>query len=136
MRRILGISVLVMAVAGIWQSSVQSQKPKKERNPIMQEKLDHSQKVLEGLAVRDFDLIERNADELIILSKKAEWRVLKTPEYTLYSDAFRRQAADLVRASKDKNLDGAALAYLDLTMSCVRCHKHVRETKVAMLDRR
>ena len=30
----------------------------------------------------------------------------------------------------DKNLDGAALSYVDMTLMCVKCHQHVRETKM------
>jgi hypothetical protein len=32
----------------------------------------------------------------------------------------------LVRAAEDKNLDGATLAYTQLAISCVQCHKIVR----------
>jgi hypothetical protein len=31
------------------------------------------------------------------------------------------------RKAKDKNIDGATLAYLRLTMNCVNCHKYVRQ---------
>ncbi len=33
----------------------------------------------------------------------------------------------LVHASREKNLDGATLAYVQLTLSCVNCHKVVRD---------
>ncbi len=84
--------------------------------------------------IADFALIEKHADELIILSKKAEWAVLQTPEYNRQSDDFRRNADSLTKAAKEKNLDAAALTYVQLTMSCVNCHKHVRETRIAGLD--
>jgi len=133
MKRVV-LCVLVLAVtAGWWLSSTLSQTPKKGRNLLMQQKLGHAQKVLEGVAIKDFDLIEKHADELIILSKKAEWAVLQTPEYTRQSDDFRRNADSLAKAAKDKNLDGAALAYVQVTMSCVNCHKHVREVRMASL---
>jgi cytochrome c556 len=117
-----------------WLSSGQSQEPKKDRNPIMQMKLSHAQKVLEGIALNDFNLIEKHADELIILSNKAEWKVLPTRDYLLQSNEFRRNAELLTKAAKGKNLDGATLAYVQLTMSCVSCHKHVREVRMARLD--
>jgi cytochrome c556 len=108
--------------------------PKRGRDLIMQQKLGSAQKVLEGLAIKDFNLIEKHADELGILSKRAEWLVLKTPEYTRHSDDFRRNAETMSRMAKEKNLDGAALAYVQLTMSCVNCHKYVREVRIARLD--
>jgi cytochrome c556 len=112
----------------------QTQQPKKDANPIMELKLRHAQKLLEGLALKDFNMMEKNAEELIILSNKAEWRVLKTQEYIIHSNDFRRNADTLAKNAKEKNLDGAALAYVQVTMNCVNCHKHVREVRWVRLD--
>jgi hypothetical protein len=106
----------------------------KELGELMKRKLESSQKVLEGVVVNDFDKIRKNADELISISKQAEWKVLKTPEYELFSNEFRRNAGDLVQKAKEKNLDGAALAYVDLTLTCVKCHKYVRESRKVQFD--
>ena len=38
-------------------------------------------------------------------------------------------AETLAAKAKDKNLDGATLAYLDMTLSCVACHNHFRGKK-------
>lgn len=109
-------------------------KPAKQ-SEFMRKKLEHSQKVLEGIAIGDFDKISRHAGELLDLSKLAEWRVLTTPRYELHSNDFRRSAQTLIDEAKAKNLDGAALAYVDLTLNCVKCHKHVREIRMTRLDR-
>ena|SRR5271165_6654071 len=101
---------------------------------LMTKKLENSQKVLEGLALNDYDLVAKHAAELIQISKAAEFRVLKTPQYELNSNDFRRAAETMIQQAKAKNTDGIALAYVDLTLSCVRCHKHVRETRMASLD--
>ena len=79
---------------------------------LMRKKLEHSQKVLEGLAVNDYKAMAKHADELIDLSKQVEWRVLKTPQYEIHSNEFRRNCENLIKGAKDKNLDAAALAYL------------------------
>jgi hypothetical protein len=100
---------------------------------IMKKKLSRAQKALEGLALNDFGKIQTNADELIELSKQAEWMVIRTPEYELNTDSFRRSAQDLGKSAKDKNVDGAALAYVELTMNCVKCHKYVRDTRRTQL---
>jgi hypothetical protein len=97
---------------------------------LMQRKLQRAQKVLEGVAVKDFDLITKNAQELIEISKEAQWRVLKTNAYEMYSKDFRRNAEALIANAKDQNLDAAALSYVDLTLTCVKCHKHVREERM------
>lgn len=101
---------------------------------LMKKKLAHSQKALEGIVLNDFDTISANAQELIQISKAVEWRALKSPQYEIFSNDFRRAASSMLLAAKEKNLDGAALAYVDLTLSCVRCHKHVREVRQTRLD--
>jgi hypothetical protein len=101
---------------------------------LMKRKLAQAQKVLEGVAVNDFDLIAKHADELIAISKEAEWKVIKTPQYDQYSGDFRRNAASLVKNAKDRNIDAAALSYVDLTLTCVKCHKHVREVRMVRAD--
>jgi hypothetical protein len=101
---------------------------------LMVKKLENSQKVLEALAMGDFERIGKHAEELIRISKAVEFRVLKTPQYEIYSNDFRRNAEALVLMAKGKNLDGAALAYVELTLSCVKCHKHVREVRMARAD--
>jgi hypothetical protein len=116
------------------KSKEPAQRPKSDVEKLMAKKLAHAQKVLEGIALAEFDTIESNAAELSILSKTAEFKVLKTPEYELHSNAFRRSLEEMKRGVKDRNLDTAALAYVDMTLTCVRCHKHVREIRVTLAD--
>jgi hypothetical protein len=104
----------------------------KKRNELMQRKLTNSQKILEGIAVNKFDLIEQGADELIQVVKEAEWKVLKTPLYDFYSTDFGRIAKSIKENAQKRNLDAAALAYVDMTLMCVKCHKHVRETRITL----
>lgn len=101
---------------------------------LMQRKLQLAQKVLEGLALNDFQRITESGEDLIEVSKTAQWRVLKTPQYEIFSNDFRRNAEALVQMSKTRNLDGATLAYLDLTMNCVKCHKYIREIRMTRRD--
>jgi hypothetical protein len=114
-----------------------SRPPKEPTNvsELMKKKLRHAQKVLEGVSVKDFDLISKNAEELILISNEAQWKVLRTPRYDIYSNDFRRNAETLIKNAKDQNLDAAALSYVDLTLTCVKCHKYVREERMTRLDR-
>ncbi|HVY68565.1 MAG TPA: hypothetical protein VHH73_01470 [Verrucomicrobiae bacterium] len=100
---------------------------------LMREKLTASQKVLEGLALEDLPLVAAKAEKLGAMSQEAAWRVLDNPEYDRLSLDFRRNANDLAQAARKKNLDGATLAYMKMTMSCVECHKLVRGKLVAAL---
>jgi hypothetical protein len=103
-----------------------------QAEPIMRQKLRHAQKVLEAVATADYPTVEHHASELITLSKRAEWGVFKTPEYVIQSEDFRRNAGLLAKAAKERNLDGMSLAYVQVTMNCFNCHKHVREARMAM----
>jgi hypothetical protein len=130
---ILGALVLFAWISLDLVSGKEPQK-KDDVKELMQQKLKHSQKILEAIATNDFDNLAKHADELIILSKEAEWKVLKTPRYETYSNDFRRNAEALVQSAKEKNVDAAALAYVDLTLNCVKCHKHVREVRMTRGD--
>lgn len=112
----------------------QAGKTPKRVGELMRKKLEQSQKVLEGIAVSDLKAISKHADELIDLSKQTEWRMLKTPQYETNSNEFRRNAENLIKSAKDKNLDAAALSDIELKLTCLRCHKYVREERMLRLD--
>jgi hypothetical protein len=103
-------------------------------NDLMRRKLDNAQKVLAGVALNDFKAIRRHAEELINISKEAEFKVLKTPRYELLAEDFRRNAGELVRAARDRNADAASLAYVDMSLTCFKCHKHIREVRMVRAD--
>ena len=137
MKKMPTILCMLIALGGIPLIRIIGQEPPKKEadvKELMQHKLKHSQKILEAIATNDFDNLSKHADELIILSKEAEWKVIKTPRYETYSNDFRRNAEALVQSAKEKNLDAAALAYVDLTLNCVKCHKHVREVRMTRRD--
>ncbi len=113
------------------QEKKSPKKPPDAVGTLMRQKLQHAQKVLEGVATANFPMIARGAEELIQLTKAEEWQVLRTARYQLFSNEFRRTAEDLVAKAEGKNLDGAALAYVEMTLSCVRCHRYVREVREA-----
>ncbi len=130
---ILGVSLAALVL--LPRLCGQTDEPDKQKvSALMQRKLERAQKVLDGIATQDFDKVLKNAEELLDISKQAEWRVLKTPAYEMYSDSFQRSARALIKSSKDRNLDAAALAYVDLTLTCVKCHQHVREVRMVRAD--
>ncbi len=97
---------------------------------LMQAKLAHAKGLLEGLATEDFERLVKHSNELTLLSQETDWNVLQTPEYHRLSEDFRRNTKSLTTAAKAKNLDGATLAYVGVTMKCVECHKYVRSVQV------
>jgi hypothetical protein len=132
---ILALLLALPIVGGRGEEPKKKEKEKDKAAELMRKKLKHSQLILEGVAVGDFKKISESADELVLISRDAEWAAIKTPRYEIFSNQFRDNADDLMKKAKDKNLDGAALAYVDLTLTCVKCHKYVREERGAFRDR-
>jgi len=130
MRKFL-VALSLLALAVMFVPMGNSQPPRRDLSRIMKEKLKSAQVLMEGLALADFAKIRRSADELIQLSKTEEWMVYKTPRYELHSNEFRRSVEAIYQKAKDQNIDGVALAYVDMTLSCVRCHQYVRELREA-----
>lgn len=124
---------VILVVASFGAALAQSKRSRVARE-FMRDKLELSQRVLEGLATEDYDLIIAKGTRLSAMTKEADWRVFQNPDYDQQSVVFRRHVDSLVRAAKDKNLDAATLAYVRATMSCVDCHKLVRGKLVASAD--
>lgn len=101
---------------------------------FMHAKLEHSQSILKGLAVENYDQIAKSAQSLTLLSEDAGWNVVQTAEYAHQSDLFRRHTKTLTEAARKHNLDGATLAFVQVTLNCVECHKHVRNVRQARLE--
>ena len=129
---IAGGSILLVFVALAAQSPVPQASPTKS---FMRQKLDHSQRVLEGITTENFNLTAIHAKRLGAMSLEAAWRVLDNPEYASRSTEFTRHVNDLVKAAENRNIDGATLAYVKMTLSCVECHKYVRGRQTAQLFR-
>jgi hypothetical protein len=130
-------SLLVLVVVLLGASHAQEKKPapkppEKKPTTVMQRKLAHAQKVLEGLALNDFDKIGTNAGDLMQCAQEAGWKLVKTARYDLYSNDFVRHLEGLKKAAKNKNVDAAALAYVEITLTCVKCHQYVREEKIGL----
>jgi hypothetical protein len=133
--RLLPVALGFVAISGgIVLSPASSQEP--NARYIMQRKLDHAHSILEALIMEDFETLEDSAGALRALSEEAAWFVRETPEYTERSTSFRRAVSEIERSAKEKNLDRAALGYVDMTLQCVRCHEFLRGTARADLLRR
>ena len=129
MRRIvLGLVGLALTAAALAaQEGVQRFRTRAE---FMRMKLEYSKSVLEGLTLENYETIIKNAKALKKLSEAAEWEVPTIPnatDYVVFTSEFQRLTDEMAQKAKDKNIDGATLAYLRLTMNCVNCHKYVRQ---------
>jgi hypothetical protein len=120
------VAAVALAAIGTYAIRGHGEQPN-QVSTFMKAKLTHTKNIVEGLATEDFELIAKNAQEVALLSQAATWQVLQTKEYLRHSNEFRRSADALKKAAEEKNLDGATLAYLQMTMNCVNCHKYVRD---------
>lgn len=98
---------------------------------FMRKKLALSQDIMEGLALEDFKKIEEGARQLSAMSVAAEFMVVKEPLYADEAAEFRRTVNKMEKAAKELRLDAATLSFMDMTMSCVECHKYVRTIRIA-----
>ncbi len=129
--------ILALVIAGLAQAQGSAEPVEdmpKEVRPLdvfMRRKLELSRETLQGIVTEDFPLIKRSAEGLEKMSRQAEWEVFRMDEYNHLSAEFRRVARTLAKQAEKKNIDGAALAYMQLTMSCVECHKFTRGVRMA-----
>ena len=61
-----------------------------------------------------------------MIAQTADWKIVDTPEYVRQGDAFIQAIERLLEAAGDENGDAAALAYMDVTLKCVHCHRYMR----------
>ncbi len=126
---------MVLAVLLAGSFSLAQSRRNRAAKEFMQDKLDLSQRVLEGLAMENYELIIAKATKLSAMTQEADWRVFENPDYERYSIDFRRHVDSVRKAAANQNLDGATLSYVKMTMSCVECHKFVRGKKLASLSK-
>jgi hypothetical protein len=113
-------------------SSLRAQQEKTDDRPRessiwMKQKLVASQNILAGLTKGDYDSIEKNAQSMLAVSYLEKWVRAGTPGYRKLMQDFESANKSLTVAARERNLDGATIAYVQLTLSCVHCHKIVRD---------
>lgn len=99
---------------------------------FMRAKLKASSQILEGLCMEDYETIQKGAETLKSMSRQERWRVSNDAMYRQHSAEFRDAVDNILKAAQEKkHLDSAALAWTKTTLSCIECHRWVRNTLVA-----
>lgn len=122
--------LLLFSCLGAAAAQEATDAPPEKISKYMRVKLLYSQKLLEALTLEDYEQLAKYSQDLKLLSQESTWNVLQTEQYLLHSTDFRRRADALTAAAKKKNLDGASLAFVELTLNCVQCHKYVRNVRM------
>lgn len=92
----------------------------------MNAKLEYSTAILRGMAMADFEAVKSNAEKMRLLNKVEGFVRRRNPDYSQQVDNFEQVTKDLVRQAELGNVDGIALEFSQLTLSCVRCHQVLR----------
>ena len=125
MKKITPLFAIAVVAVSLWGTLLLS----RQSDPletIMQWKLGYAHNLLQALILEDFEAMDRNSERLQRLSEASNWNVIRTHDYTRHSSEFRRAVDALKTAAQEKDLDAAALAYVEMTLKCLQCHKYVR----------
>ena len=95
---------------------------------FMRAKLASSKQVMEGLVVEDFNLIRKAAEDMLNMSRHAEWPQAEDEVYKHFSEEFQRKCSQLSRRALKQDHEGAHFAFLGVTSACVNCHNYVRRS--------
>ena len=122
-----GTLLLAITALGISGTFQEPQELQQDTRPFMQRKLDAARDIVSGLAIEDYKKIGDAAQALSLLSYEADWNVIQTETYLKLNSEFRGAVQRLRDHSDEQNIDAATLAYFEVTLNCVRCHKYLRQ---------
>jgi cytochrome c556 len=121
------LAVLVLACTCSLTADEPSTTGKADPSFWMKQKLSHSQSLFQALAEANFDQLAESAAKLATLNKVEEFVRHRNPKYKAQLDIFQYATEELGRQAEKKNIEGAALAFHQLTLSCVNCHRQLRD---------
>ncbi|WP_145372268.1 hypothetical protein [Maioricimonas rarisocia] len=97
-----------------------------DRHRLMERKLVATQQILTSLTREDYAAMQSAADDLLELARQ-QWTTDESPRYRAHLKDFWITLEGVSEAAEEKKLDGATLAYVQMTISCVKCHKYLRQ---------
>lgn len=124
MRTTLSLA-MALALAGLTLTAVQPTEQGPTQN-LMKAKRGYAHRLLDAVVAQDFDAVRDEAFRLKAVAETGDWNVLDTTEYVRESQAFIRATERLLDTAKERNGDAVALAYMDVTLSCIHCHRYVK----------
>lgn len=100
-----------------------------ETQAVMREKLARSEVLLAAVVTSDWGSLERNGRELLQLTTRSGWTMLRLPEFARYSNDFARATQAVIDSAGRRDQRTAVDAYTDLVTSCVECHRYVARAR-------
>lgn len=130
MRAILTMTLtLLLGCSVLADDPVTKKSDKDKEKPMsfwMEKKLEYSQGMLRGLVVGDLDEVAERARQMRFVSKVEGWIRKGQPGYKAQLQAFDFANMEIERQAKAGKLEGTAMAFQQLTTSCVSCHAMLR----------
>ena len=102
---------------------------------FMRQKLHASNQILEGLCTEDLEMVSDGSDTLMKMSGEEKWRVSNDIMYRRYSTEFMHAVEELQKEAKDNDMNGTSMAWVNVTMKCLKCHEWVRNIILADVDK-
>ena len=127
MRTIAMAGLVAVVVWSVITPPVRGAEEEEKMSFWMKKKLEYTEGVLVGLTSEDYEAIGKNARSMNALGYFEKWVRAGSNEYRSQLKIFQNANERLIRMADEENLDGAVLAYVQLTLSCVNCHKLVRD---------
>jgi hypothetical protein len=112
---------------GVAHLMSQESKERGSKAGIMRMKLEPAKNILEGIALGDYQSVKKNTEQIRLLTLDEKWMYLQTETYREHTKNFERSLNLLKRMCDEKDMDGVTLAYMQVTMRCVECHRTLRD---------
>ena len=96
---------------------------------LMKAKAGYAHRLLDAVVLGEVETVRDQAFRLKAVAETADWNVMDTPEYVAESDAFLGATERLHQAASDGNHEAVALAYVEVTLTCVHCHRYIRSQR-------
>lgn len=121
--------MMACCVAGgiVAQDDDAKKEPKKaaDTSAIMADKLRFTQQLLTSLAKEDYPVLENSAQELRRIANE-QWQANPSEEYKSRLQVFWTTLEGIESGARREEIEEATLAYMQMTLACVRCHKSLR----------
>jgi hypothetical protein len=134
--RVISLVAFLLFPAVLFAADKENDKKKDPKNQQeyesvwMKRKLQMSQQIMEGLSRGDLESVGSSARTMRTLSKIEGWaRRSDTKEYRRQLKFFDQANSEVIKQAENDNLNGATLAFTQMTVSCVACHQHLRDQK-------
>lgn len=93
----------------------------------MTAKLKESQEIFAALTEADFQTIAESASTLKTLNKVEGFVRKRDPAYRIQLRSFEFAVDEIQAQANKENIEGVVLGFNQLTLSCVHCHKQLRD---------